>query len=80
MKFQGPFFQMPILGGSLSLLNPQDRLLKLQSSAAYGGKHVPVPRSIRAVDLRPGGRIRTLADITSKLKNETVSSKLKKKK
>ena len=56
----------------------EERLEKLQSSAAYGGQHVPVPRGIKATPLGRG-RTRTLADITSKLKNETISSKAKKK-
>ena len=69
-----------VLGGCKAVLSLEERLAKLEASAAYGGKHVPVPRNfqVRAVEMRRGGRIKTLADITSKLKNETVSSKNKK--
>ena len=70
---------MPVLGGSSVLLSADERLAKLQASAAYGGRHVPVPRcAVVKVDIRGRARIRTLADITSKLKNETASSKAKK--
>ena len=68
---------MPILGGA-RVKTQEERLEKLLSSAAYGGQHVPVPRGIKAVQFGRA-RIRTLADITSKLKNETASSKAKKK-
>ncbi len=71
-----------ILGGSKSpvLMSSEERLAKLQASVAYGGRHVPAPRGLRSVEISRGtGRIRTLADITSKLKNETVASKAKKK-
>ena len=72
-----------VLGGTKSpvLLTAEERLEKLQASAAYGGKHVPAPRNFQVPAIpRGSGRIRTLADITSKLKNETVASKAKKKK
>jgi hypothetical protein len=52
-------------------------------SKAFGGKHVPAKVMKANVNykienpIRLKSRIRTLADLQSKLKNETVSSKLK---
>ena len=66
------------LGGvrGLAPLNAEERLKKLENSAAFGGKHVPA--KVEKNGPRLAGRIRTMADLKSKLNNDTVASKLKK--
>ncbi len=75
------------LGGEKSpvVLTPEQRLEKLQKSAAFGGRHVPVPvttavkRKPIKEETRPrAARFRSVLDLGSKLNNETISSKSKK--
>ena len=71
------------LGGMKSpeVLSAEERLVKLQKSAAFGGRHVPVPKSTRALP-DPGvrasrARFRSVLDLGSKLNNDTISTKNK---
>ena len=73
------------LGGARSpeiALSPEQRLERLEKSVAFGGRHVPVPKTglPRPVQTseRPRARFRSVLDLGSKLNNETISTKSKK--
>jgi hypothetical protein len=72
------------LGGSRNSedLTSEQRLEKLMHSAAFGGKHVPLPVKVPVAkstgSIRPQARFRSVLELGSRLKNETISTKNKK--